>query len=366
MYDGSMILPPSPRLNTKALGRLFQRTTASYKFYWFLSLLDAVVETGKPAVSADELSVRMVSLAWFPVHFFKLSFGKCDNLGCLVHEVQRTLDLPIKTKETELRTILSHRMREDESFRKSLRQLLRYVPYQLLSPWTGSSESASKIIEASAKFETYGALYALIRERGNLSIRIHDEWMPYLIENYAVLRDFAFWNLLTFVQQRNPHVPNVSAKLVRPDVRNSLSSQKRFWDQAIEAGADVHCIYTGTAMHRGAYALDHFLPWSFVAHDQLWNLTPSDASINSSKSDKLPILDCFLEKLVVQQQEAVKAVLKKGREPEILDDFLSIGLTPAEIVESEFSVLMNRYIDAFEPLERIAINTGFEVWQFKG
>jgi hypothetical protein len=35
-------------------------------------------------------------------------------------------------------------------------------------------------------------------------------------------------------------------------------------------------------------SLDHYVPWSFVVHDQLWNLIPTTKSVNSKKSDLLP------------------------------------------------------------------------------
>ena len=34
--------------------------------------------------------------------------------------------------------------------------------------------------------------------------------------------------------------------------------------------------------------VDHFVPWSFVANDELWNLIPMESSLNSSKSNYLP------------------------------------------------------------------------------
>jgi HNH endonuclease len=37
-----------------------------------------------------------------------------------------------------------------------------------------------------------------------------------------------------------------------------------------------------------AFSIDHFLPWSFVAHDLLWNLTPVFGTTNSKKGDALP------------------------------------------------------------------------------
>jgi hypothetical protein len=34
-------------------------------------------------------------------------------------------------------------------------------------------------------------------------------------------------------------------------------------------------------------AIDHYLPWSLVTHDKLWNLHPIEQDVNSSKSNKI-------------------------------------------------------------------------------
>ena len=52
--------------------------------------------------------------------------------------------------------------------------------------------------------------------------------------------------------------------------------------------------------------------WSFVSHDLLWNLMPTDSSINSSKSNKLPDLNLYLPKLAEAHQAALKINLGKG------------------------------------------------------
>lgn len=37
------------------------------------------------------------------------------------------------------------------------------------------------------------------------------------------------------------------------------------------------------------YDVDHFIPWSIVMNDELWNLMPIDSSFNSSKSNSVLI-----------------------------------------------------------------------------
>ena len=49
------------------------------------------------------------------------------------------------------------------------------------------------------------------------------------------------------------------------------------------------------------YDVDHFIPWSFVMNDELWNLMPMDSSLNSSKSNKLPKWNPFFERFAENQ-----------------------------------------------------------------
>ena len=75
-----------------------------------------------------------------------------------------------------------------------------------------------------------------------------------------------------------------------PVKRDSLAKQTAYWKKILDSpqGGEFCCIYSGTPLQVGNFSLDHFLPWSFVAHDQLWNLIPTTASVNSSKSNNIP------------------------------------------------------------------------------
>lgn len=143
-------------------------------------------------------------------------------------------------------------------------------------------------------------------------MELNPVWLSYLKENYDILSAFAYWGLTGFLQIRNPNVPNISGKLVKREERNSLSVQHKFWNIAIRHGLEVRCPYTGNLLEERMYDLDHFIPWSFVSHDLLWNLMPSDPSINSSKSNKLPDLNLYLPKLAVAHQAALRINLEKG------------------------------------------------------
>lgn len=352
-------IPQSDFLSTKNLSRVFNNTTATYKFYWFQSLLQMHNEEGIYRMNVWDLVIRMVANAWFPIHYFHLSFGSMDSLHRIVTELQWMTALPMDAKKEEVVECLTARL-DDKKVKDQLATLIRNVPYRFLSPWINYTSDAD-VIARSHAYEN-GCLYSIQKTKDEFYITINPVWNKYLQDYYGILTDFINWNLTLFLQQRNPNIPNIPNKLTRPMERTSLSKQRRFWDDVIRIGGHVHCIYTGQEIHIGDYAVDHFLPWSFVAHDQLWNLIPADNSINSSKSDKLPPLDRFLKKLAEEHREAIKIYLGAGKKESALEDFASLGYTPRDLLQLNRERFLAAYQQTFTPLFQIAQNMGYEVW----
>ena len=163
---------------------------------------------------------------------------------------------------------------------------------------------------------------------------------------------------------RNPNVPNIPNKLIKKEERSSLLEQRKFWNTAINNGLEVRCIYTDKLLAVREYELDHFIPWSFVSHDLLWNLMPTDASINSSKSNKLPDLELYLPKLAEVHQAALRINLKIGRQNKLMEDYLSLGRTPQDIALMDREHLLDCFFQTFTPMTQIAHNMGFESWRY--
>ena len=63
----------------------------------------------------------------------------------------------------------------------------------------------------------------------------------------------------------------------------------------------------------GVLSLDHFIPWSFVLHDQMWNLVLTFKNINSKKSDNLLDYDTYIDKFRNIQYEAFEFVVNEKR-----------------------------------------------------
>lgn len=277
------------------LSSIFKNTTATYKFYWFIALLDLVCLKDKTQLSVWEIISQMVANAWYPILYFKIPFGKSDSLANEIMGIQKETGLSIDLDRQKVAEYLLDNI-SDPSIKRRLNVFTKNVPYRFLSPWI-SYQNDQQVIDMSANFHD-DCLYALRKENGELYVEINKTWVDYLKANYSILRDYAYWNLTEFLQVRNPNVPDIPGKLVEAIERSSLKQQHDFWDMVIGKDGPMNCIYTGKTLVENAYDLDHFIPWSFVSHNQIWNLLPIDKSINSSKSNNLPDLDFIPKKLL--------------------------------------------------------------------
>ncbi len=53
-----------------------------------------------------------------------------------------------------------------------------------------------------------------------------------------------------------------------------LKKVRDLWQDIMEV-QEIRDVFTGQPME-GKYDIDHFIPWSFVMNDELWNLMPMD------------------------------------------------------------------------------------------
>lgn len=176
--------------------------------------------------------------------------------------------------------------------------------------------------------------------------------------NSKIIKDFCYWNLALFLQIRNPNVPDIPSKLIKPPLRNGLSKQtNQYWKLVFEDKGFVECIFTGNklTLKDRNFALDHFIPHAFVSHDLIWNLVPIDRNFNSSKSDKLPSIEVYFDKFFNLQKMAYEIVRDKNPKNKYIEDYLTIF----PILESVDDFNYLRYKESVQPLMTIASNNGF-------
>jgi hypothetical protein len=341
-----MQLPKSNGLPVNLLAACFNNTSATYKYYWLLSILQSV-ENGNLKISKRELFARMISNAWFTVNYFHVSFGKQDLIQDAVRVVNGIEKISIDEKrEAVFQKLLTTTKTGTE---KQLWHFNKNVPHWFLSPWFPKMDRG-EIYSASKSFSEK-CLYALHED----VIEINSEWKNYLTSNARVLKDFCYWNLCLFLQLKNPNVPDIPNKLIKPALRNSLTQQRtQFWDLVLKELGSVKCIYTGEKLTVGKYAVEHFIPYSFVSHDLIWNLIPADKSFNCSKSDKLPPLEKYFNPFFALQKTAIEIVSVKSPKSKLLEDYLTI------FPDLQHSFSKDKFRETIQPLITIASNNGFE------
>lgn len=340
----------------RTLAHVYDNTTATYKFYWFVSILDIVVKEGKTRMSFWEVIAGMIAESWYPIHYFRISFGKSDSIYQQSMALKETLGIEKDVEKSEVKRIILDNIDNCE-IRRIVNIFTLNVPYRFLHPWIATSDNR-EMEQRSRAFEN-DSLYAIEGKE----ISINPKWLDYIRENYQILRDFSFWNLNVFLQRRNPNVPDMPSKLVKPIQRESLQQQRSLWNLYLRENGHFNCIYTDKPIEGASYDLDHFIPWSFVSHNQMWNLLPADSSINSSKSDRLPDLDRYLEPFVRKQHDFLNYIFVHKPNERLLEDYLSIHDSISELVAMNDSSFYQAYKRVISPLEQIAFNMGFSYWQ---
>lgn len=344
------------------------KVVASYKMYWLLALLDEI-SLDNFEIEFRTLICKMVVKAWYPLLKYKLSFGLCDNLAKVATYISDTYNLESNYDERKLFHFIYSS--QDKTLNKMLKELTLNVPYRFLSPFFENKlrgqKKVQKLIEELSK-EDNGCIYEIYKnDKDEYCIRIKDNWCNYLKFNYRIIQGWAYYRLVCFLQKRNPNVPGIAMKLEAPKNRD-LREQTKIWKKVIEQ-RHITDLYTGLDFtetnynNYGVLSIDHFIPWSFVLHDQMWNLVPTFKNINSKKSDNLLQYDTYIDRFCEMQYEAFCFVVDENRKNQI-EEYGQVLKTDnlkkfkKENKEEEFVRRMKQEIG---PVYGVAVNQGFGV-----
>jgi len=364
------VLKRQTGINVSALAETFDNTTSSYKYLWFLSLLDILKERGyktdKP-VTYHEIFNQMLKNADPLCQKFRLFLGASDRICSFVTKIRKTVG------EKTLLDDFNPEM-DNRAFREASRELSKYVPHLWLRPFVNESikrrrgNTRTRIVR-SAKAESKGGNpppYYIHLENGG-RVFIHPLWAKYFKENEEIVRGWCLWHFTDYLQKRNPNVPNIINKVtVRSDNSRQLDKQRKFWIEVIKYEGGIHCIYSKDLI-KGGFELDHYVPWSFVAHNNLWNLIPATREANNQKSNRLPSNDDYINRLVRAHCRAmeIRAEYFPRRWKNLVESYKAdLRLSTADLTKSR---KMHRAYKQFVPsLMEIAEGIGFKSnWTYK-
>ncbi|MCY4150917.1 MAG: hypothetical protein OXE94_01600 [Aestuariivita sp.] len=351
----------------------FKGTTNSYKFLLFRTILREGIEKNRQIIPFRDIAIGIMEEAWWPGFHFRLNFGPQDMVVRRIRDAKlgEEDDLAEPTRiRAKISKVVGQAGREE---------LLRYVPYRFIRPWFSELQGLvdAKVNRRVAElgnryFQSKKPLYRVIlhsREFSDVTneIELHEDWFDYLSDNLAVVKGWSDAIWLRFLEHRNPNVPRISKKILINPERESLTGQRKLWSSVIGQTA-VISIFTGKPLTKDGFNLDHFLPWSFVAHNRFWNLTPIEKELNFSKSNRLPTLE-FIPSLANQHAMLANRVHKLS-EPlnrewrKALDDYATdLKIDEAKICDP--AVLETQYQDIFRGLIGVARRMGFQDWQYE-
>ena len=367
---GVMIkLPESCELPITALESAFGNITNSYKFYWFLAIIECVKSTENRILSVDELLAQMIASVWYPIHYYRLSLGKQDRLGLIVSRLgNEDRSLEINAKQSAIVASVLEQISLRSRLGREIRSLGDYVPQRFLRPFfqnqlRGTADSlVNRLIEemADSAFhdKTSPCLYRFV-DRAVRYIELQPVWLEYLKTHINILTGFCLWHLVSYVQKQNPNVPNVPGKLFQPEQRD-LRAARAYWSLAIQRLQEVRCIYSNRPVTVNDFSLDHFLPWRFVGHDLLWNIVPTTKCVNSAKGDQLPDMSVYFDPFARIQYAALRAVAQLGRTKH-LEDFVMLlrADVSQQLQHIPFETFRQVLFDTISPQIQIARNMGF-------
>lgn len=363
-----MLLPHSENLPIGQLSALFLNTSNSYKFFWFQAILNLTKE-GKDVFTYEELIDEMIADAWYMVCEYHLNLGPNDALEKAVNRLREISGMkPAENRTVILAYLKSSAQREIASAKKTL---IQNVPYRLLAPFVPDIKGKAWDIRKEQLIQqmnmTERLLYCFDHYNGlHTTIRIHRDWMSYLHQNQEIVRGWLRYQMIVYLQKRNPSVPGIADKLFPPQERK-LERVRKYWKMILKLHP-VCEIYAKEELSAQNISIDHFVPWSYVAHDELWNLHPTTLHINRKKSNRLPDWDAYFSKLCQLQYFSYQMMWQHGQIQDEFDKCAKEHLNNMEVRYGlyreglDYTSFSNTLSGIMLPVYQSAKNSGFGSW----
>ena len=364
-------LPKSDYLQIERLGHIFDDKSECYKLFWFQVILRKIVD-GQTSATYEEIINEMIADAWYMVSEYHLNLGPRDNLERAVTRLSEISNLKPAEKKSVLMDYIS--VCKDSIVMSQKRALKDEVPYRLQAPFLDGlrnddlSKGRGQLI---GRLNEYKNLIYYYDPLHGLQTRIHFEerWCAYFKQNYEIIRGWLSYKLVEYLQRRNPNVPGVIDKLYPPQERDLHDIQK-YWRMIIGL-QPIYEIYGGMLLEKKDLSIDHFVPWSYVANDEIWNLHPTTRSINSAKSNNLPDWEEYFQPFskleyqsycLAQKYEPIHKAFDECKKKHLNSETVAGRLYAPGLTEKEFQ---NRLSEVVLPVFQSAKAVGFQEWTYE-
>ena len=284
-----------------------------YKFYWLEAIVKLIAENVKET-TFDTVINEMICNAWYSVREFHIHLSGIQADGQVKDGLERAIyrlsELSNIRADASKIEILNAIKKYDKELKIYKEQLTNMVPYRALAGFFSKSEgsvdwgSVRRLTEYIEKVnkETVILPYILgTSSKLDKEVYFNGLWITMIQDNMVPILGWIQYEKVKWLQNNNPEVPGLVYKLAPMDEKmRKLGHVRKLWEGVLEL-CEVKDVFTGEVVKAGDYDVDHFIPWSFVMNDELWNLMPMDSSLNSSKSNRLPRWNPFFDRFAENQ-----------------------------------------------------------------
>ena len=297
----------SNKLDVKKFEHLLSNNDQGYKFFWLEAILKLIAQN-RQLFTFEDVIDEMIVGAWRMVTHYHLRLGHTVNGNAenfLEHAIRILYECSkedVGNKSPSKDRLLFLIQKYQDNLMDDKLHLTDYVPYRLIKPFVEKEGKDYIDRKNYGRFIAYLNAFTKVNHEFFYDItdaenplkrrvRLNEEWVNFILQNYAVIMGWLRFNKALFIQDRNPGVPGVMYK-VAPETeekRKSLKNARELCIATVDVtGRPLYEIYTGNELSIDEFDLDHFVPRSYVSNDELWNLTPMAKQLNSSKNNKLP------------------------------------------------------------------------------
>ena len=367
-------------LDIEGFSLMMKDPSYCYKFYWLEAIVQLISQDVKSTTFNDIID-EMICNAWytvleFHVHLSGMMEGEVrDGLERAVLLLSQLSDLPANASKVEIKNEIR---KYDNELKVYKDQLTKNVPYRALA---GFFDNANAIINwnrinalidyAEVLNKTRPLPYSLGHSAGlKREVHFNENWIRLINDNMVSILGWIQFEKVKWLQNNNPEVPSLVYKLAPMDEKmRKLKYVRDLWACILQEKQIID-VFKNEPIVQGNYEIDHFIPWSFVMNDELWNLMPMDSSLNSAKNNRLPKWDDYFPAFARNQfilyrmiHDVSKPVIRQRYEKCFKDNLHSIWanqeLYRKGNTETEFYNILQKNM---QPVYDSARRQGYQVW----
>lgn len=370
-------------LNVENFIHMLDDTTECYKFYWLDSVLK-LLSKGKTEMEFEEIIDGMIADAWYSVKECHLHLGPKDGQGKVRNYIEKAVYKLAEVSDIKSTASPEEVLDEIKKHAKLLHeekcQISKNVPYRLLSSFLSNVSGNDRIWDQKKRLIDYiqrvNKMYCIPYEIEfatglKKKVIINPLWKNMLIDNMVTIRGWIQNEKVKYLQNRNPEVPGIIYKLEpENEKQRKLNNVRTLWTAIMEKEV-VLDIYSDNRLNNQKYDVDHFIPWNYIANDEIWNLMPMESKLNSSKNKKLPDWELYFSKFASNQYLLYRNIFESSQIRKMFencrrDNVVSIWANEELYISGNSKERFNEILKGhLKPIYDSARIQGFKIWTGK-